>query len=157
MWKRRLSYTLLLLLFFLRALGAQSSGSRWQDLDDQTLLREAASMIETLKSLNEALKKEASEALRESMELSERLEALRNEKEALLKDMETLRAALETLKAESTESEKMRQELVTALRISEASWRSYAREAEGRIRREKLAWIGIALGLVLGVAIEMGL
>jgi len=153
MWKRKLSSALLLLLFCLRALEAQSSGSKWQGLDDQVLLREAASMIEKLKSLNEALKKEASEALRESRELSARLEALKNEKEALLKDMETLRKALEVLKIVSVESERMRLELVMALRISEASWRSYAREAERRIRRQMLVGIGIGFSLGLGVAL----
>ncbi len=153
MWKRRLSSFLLLLLFCLWALGAQSSDSKWEALDDQALLQEAASVIEKLKILNEDLKKEASEALRESRELSAQLKALRSEKEALLKDLESLQTALEKSKIESAESEKMQLELVTALRTSEASWRSYKEEVEAKILRARVS--GLVFELGLGIVLIM--
>lgn len=112
-------------------LGAQSSASKWQALDDQALLQEAASVIEKLKILNEDLRKEASEALMESRELS---------------------AGLVALRSELAESERMRRELVEALRISEELWRNCKKEAERKNFRRMLVGSGIGFGAGIGIS-----
>ena len=151
MWKRRIAFGYLLLLLSLRWLSAQPL--QFQDLDSPTLLKEAASKIQELMILNEDLKEEAKESLELSKNLEIQLEILNSERETLLKDIENLKARLESLEIRWAESERLRKELTDALRISEASWKSYREEVEARIRKEKIK--GIIIGLEAGMMIGM--
>ena len=151
MWKRKIGFGFLLLLFSLRWLSAQPL--RLQELDTPTLLKEAASKIQELMILNEDLKEEAKESLELSKNLEIQLEILNSERETLLKDIESLKAQLESLEIRWAESERIRTELTDALRISEASWKSYREEVEARIRKEKIK--GIIIGLEAGMMIGM--
>lgn len=153
MWKRRLSFACIALLFFSPPLQAEESVQTWQNLDTPALLQEAASIIARLKALNEQLKKEADEAGQESRMFSERLKALNDERQSLLKELAGLRETLETLKIESEALDKQRTELAEALRISEASWKSYREEAEGKIARLKI--LGITLGTSTGILVVL--
>ena len=151
MWKRKIGFGFLLLLLSLRWLSAQPL--RLQELDTPTLLKEAASKIQELMILNEDLKEEAKESLELSKNLEIQLEILNSERETLLKDIENLKARLESLEIRWAESERLRTELTDALRISEASWKSYRDEVEVRIRKEKIK--GIIIGLEAGMMIGM--
>jgi flagellar motility protein MotE (MotC chaperone) len=108
--------------------------------------------------LNEDLKEEAKESLELSKNLEIQLEILNSERETLLKDIENLKARLESLEIRWAESERLRKELTDALRISEASWKSYREEVEARIRKEKIKGIiigleaGMMIGMVVGIA-----
>ena len=158
MWKRKIGFGFLLLLLSLRWLSAQPL--RLQELDTPTLLKEAASKIQELMILNEDLKEEAKESLELSKNLEIQLEILNSERETLLKDIENLKARLESLEIRWAESERLRTELTDALRISEASWKSYRDEVEVRIRKEKIKGIiiglgaGMMIGMVVGIAIK---
>jgi len=149
MWKRRLGCGFLLFLFCLRQLPALPSD--WRALDTQSLLAQAALVIEKLKNLNEELTKQAEESGRQSKELAAQLESLTKEKKNLLKDIENLQATLGKLQADWTESERMRLELASALKILQASLQSCREEATKSI--SKAGIVGLAVGLVLGVVI----
>lgn len=112
---------MLLLFFCSSVLGAQSSATKWQALDDQQLLKAAASIIERLKTLNEDLKKEAAEALRESRELSSQLVALKSELAA---------------------SEQAQKDLVEGWRRSEELWKSYKKEETKKSIKRALIIVG---------------
>lgn len=151
MWKRKIGFGFLLLLLSLRWLSAQPL--RLQELDTPTLLKEAASKIQELMILNEDLKEKAKESLELSKNLEIQLEILNSERETLLKDIEKLKERLESLEIRWAESERLQIELTDALRISEASWKSYKDEVEARIRKEKIK--GIIIGLEAGMMIGM--
>ena len=153
MWKRKIGFGFLLLLFSLRWLSAQPL--RLQELDTPTLLKEAASKIQELMILNEDLKEEAKQSLELSKNLEIQLEILNSERETLLKDIESLKAQLESLEIRWAESERIQKELTDALRISEASWKSYKDEVEARIVKEKIKGmiIGLGAGMMIGVIV----
>ena len=153
MWKRKISFGFLLLLFSLRWLSAQPL--RLQELDTSALLKEAASKIQELMILNEDLKEEAKQSLELSKNLEIQLEILNSERETLLKDIESLKAQLESLEIRWAESERIQKELTDALRISEASWKSYKDEVEARIVKEKIKGmiIGLGAGMMIGVIV----
>ena len=105
--------------------------------------------------LNEDLKEEAKQSLELSKNLEIQLEILNSERETLLKDIESLKAQLESLEIRWAESERIQKELTDALRISEASWKSYKDEVEARIVKEKIKGmiIGLGAGMMIGVIV----
>ena len=149
MWNKRLNAACILVAFCLPRLPALPSD--WRALDTQSLLAQAALVIEKLKNLNEELTKQAEESGRQSKELAAQLGRLTKEKENLLKDMENLQATLGRLQADWTESERMRLELASALKILQASLQSCREKATKSI--SKAGIVGLAVGLVLGVVI----
>lgn len=77
MWKRKLGCAWLLLLFWVRQPLALPLD--WQQLGTNDLLQEAALAIQHLKTLNEALTKQAAESEKQSKELAAQLERLTSE------------------------------------------------------------------------------
>jgi len=156
MWKRRLGFGFLLLFFSWQQPMAQSSP--WEVMDSPTLLGEAASKIKELINLSEELKKEVKKSKEDSKALRMELESLQRERENILRNAEDLQSELENLKTKSAESERLRIELVDALRISGKSWKSYREEVEARIRKERIKgmMLGVGMGIVVGIVVGIG-
>lgn len=125
MWTRKLSFALLALL--LCSPPARALSLPLEELSTEELLQRAASSIDALKSLNEDLKKQIARAREHSKDLEAQLAHLTR--------------ALEN-------SEKIRNDLMNTLRISEDYWKSSAEEACVKAKLN-----GILLGVGMGVGV----
>ena len=151
MWKARLGFVLCLAFVFCLSLQAQQEDSGWQGLSDEELLDLAAQKIQELLQLNEDLRTASATALEESTRLQAALSESMRERERLLCEIETLRGTLDRLRKDFAELEQARINLEESLRSSEESWRSYRKEAEGRIKGLEILSVLLS-GVVVGMS-----
>lgn len=153
MWKRKLGCAWLLLLFWVRQPLALPLD--WQQLGTNDLLQEAALAIQHLKTLNEALTKQAAESEKQSKELAAQLETLTSENEKLLQDIANLQKMLGTLQEDWITSEQIRKELENTLTNLQASLKSCREEAKKNIRRAGIAGLAVGVGFAILLSLTM--
>jgi hypothetical protein len=156
MWKGRLGFALCLAFVFCLSLPAQEQDSGWQVLSDEKLLEVASQKIQELLRLNESLRTASATALEESTRLSAALIESMRVRESLLNEIATLRATLDRLRKDFMELKQARINLEESLKASEESWKSYRREAEGRIRGLSILSVVFG-GAVVGMGIKCGI